>query len=109
MKKPMQARRLALLGILLQLLHVLFGVTAIMGVLIAHTKLNTVKGTIYHSQIRWQIVTFWTSLLAYSLALWLWFVHHHKGLLAVAALYVVYRLGVSIIYWQQAREIQRWL
>jgi len=102
-----QCRRLALLGILLQALHILFGVTAIIGMLIAHTRLDSTHGTLYYSHLKWQLVTFWLALPAYAAAAWLWlFADSHWPVLMVAA-FVVYRLAVSVHYWWSEQPINR--
>lgn len=109
MNQETKARSLALLGIILQGLHVLFGITAIIGILVAHTRLMSTQNTVYHSHIRWQIVTFWTAFAGYIAAFWLWLQHDQIWLLFAVALYVAYRLIVSLLHWQTAREIHRWL
>ena len=97
-----KARRLCVLGYLLQLLHPLFAITAIIGMLVNHTHLNEVKGSYTESHIRWQIVTFWVLAAAYILAFYYW---HSSGsywlIFAVLgiALYRIVRGG-----WQLARQ-----
>lgn len=87
----------------------LFGITAIIGVLIAHTRLTSIKNTVYHSQIRWQIVTFWTAFTGYIAGFWLWSEQGQIWLLLLVALFVAYRLAVSVVYWRTARDIPRLL
>lgn len=53
------AHRTAGLVYCLWLLGILFGVTAVIGVLINHTKLASVRGTHAHSHFIWQIASFW--------------------------------------------------
>jgi len=101
------ARQLTLLGILLQCLHVLFGVTAIIGVLIAHSKQPSTTGTVYHSQLRWQIITFWFGLLAYAVSSYLWITQSITWPAALAFAFVLYRLITSVVFWQQARPLER--
>jgi uncharacterized membrane protein len=102
-----RARQLALLGILLQALYVLFGITAIIGVLIAHVQLERASGSIYHSQIRWQIITFWTGLFAYFLAAILWLRLGIAWPAWLAFIYTVYRIGSSIWFWSARQPANR--
>lgn len=102
-----RARQLALLGILLQALHILFGITAVIGVLIAHVQLERASGSVYHSQIRWQIITFWTGLFAYALAAILWLRLGITWPVWLAFIYTVYRIGSSIWFWSARQSVNR--
>jgi|SRR5690554_2062255 len=48
---------------ILQLVSLLFGITAIVGVVMNYVKLGEVRGTYLESHFRWQIRTFWFGLL----------------------------------------------
>ncbi|MCB1755367.1 MAG: hypothetical protein KDJ38_07585 [Gammaproteobacteria bacterium] len=65
-----QQHNLALLVYLLQLLSILFGITAIIGILINHVKFGELKDSLAGTHFRWQIVTFWLGL-AVAAAGWL--------------------------------------
>lgn len=45
---------------LLYLLGILFGITALIGVIVNHTHLKKTRGTYAHSHFIWQIISFWT-------------------------------------------------
>ena len=47
----------------LQALAFLWGVTAIIGVVVNYVKRDDTHGTVYESHFQWQIRTFWWSLL----------------------------------------------
>lgn len=101
------AKRLVVLGLLLQVLHVLFGFTAVMGMFINHMLIDQSKDTIYHSQLRWQLVTFWVSAILYVLAFVVWL---KLGLLwpaVLVLLFTIYRIGTSTYYCMTDRPIQR--
>ena len=102
-----KARQLVLLGILLQALHILFGVTAIIGVLITQTRIESTRSTVYHSQLRWQFVTFWVALSGYAIGLYLWLHANVLWGLITTFLIVLYRILVSAVHWRQASAIQR--
>jgi len=103
------AKKLVVLGLLLQALHVLFGFTAIMGMFINHMLIDQSKNTVYHSQIRWQLVTFWLCAVLYFLSFLAW---HNTGALWPAAtvlLFSCYRIGISIYYCMVAEPIERFI
>jgi len=102
-----QARQLALLGILLQALHVLFGITAIIGVLVAHTKIGSTQGTIYYSHLRWQIATFWMAFAGYAAGLYIWTSQQYPWMTLAVLAWVIYRLIISLRYWRKSAAIDR--
>jgi len=51
---------------LLQSLHLLFGITGLIGVIVCHTKSSTTADTVYESHRIWQIWTFWAGLIGYA-------------------------------------------
>ncbi len=71
-KLDKKAYSLGLLVYLLQGLHFLFGITAIIGMLVNHTNKHHVQDTFAASHFRWQILTFWLLAPAYALAFYLW-------------------------------------
>ncbi len=56
----------------LWILGILFGITAIIGIFINHSKLASVRGTYAYSHFIWQIASFWTVLAGVFLAVILW-------------------------------------
>jgi uncharacterized membrane protein len=48
---------------ILQALAFLWGLTAIVGVIVNYVKRDDVRGTVYESHFEWQIRTFWWGLL----------------------------------------------
>jgi len=100
-------KRLVLLGLLLQGLHVLFGITAIMGMLINHMLIGQTNNTIYHSHLRWQLMTFWVSAALYLLAYLFW---NQTGALwpALAVLlFTIYRIATNCYYYFQNKPMDR--
>lgn len=101
------ARRLVVLGLLLQALHVLFGITAIMGMFINHMLIDTSKDTVYHSHIRWQLVTFWVCAALYAIAFLVWL---KLGVLWPAILVLAfsfYRIGICTYFFISDQPLQR--
>lgn len=63
------AHRLAVLVYLLYGLGFLFGITALIGVIINHTRLPDTQGTYSHSHFIWQILSFWTLFAGVAITL----------------------------------------
>ncbi len=62
--QPKQSMKTLTLGIyVLQGLSIFFGITALVGVVLNYLKKNDVQGTWLESHFRWQIATFWVSLI----------------------------------------------
>ena len=101
------AKRLVILGVLLQTLHVLFGFTAIMGMFINHMLIEQSKDTVYHSHIRWQIVTFWLTAALYLLAFIAWFYFGALWPAVTVLLFAFYRIGISTYYYMVEEPIER--
>jgi uncharacterized membrane protein len=83
---------------LLQALSFLWGVTAIVGVVVNYVKRDDARGTVYESHFEWQIRTFWWGLL--------WGV---VGVLLV----IVFGLGFLVMFvawiWAIYRVVKGWL
>jgi uncharacterized membrane protein len=90
-----QPRRQSMLGIILLALHPLFGITAVIGMLISTTGLKSVEGTIYHSHLKWQISTFCIGLIADAIAF--------------AFGFVFYRLSTNLQHWSNNEPLNRLL
>ncbi len=82
----------------LQALSFMFGVTALVGLIINYVKRDDVLGTVYQSHFDWQIRTFWWGLL--------WGV---LGCLLIVAL----GLGLLVLFvawvWAIYRVVKGWL
>lgn len=90
-------RTVALAVYVLQALSFLWGITAVIGVIIDYVKLDDARGTWLENHLRWQIRTFWWALV--------WTV------LGVATLW----LGVGFVvlgvayFWTIYRMVKGWL
>ena len=72
LNKSETAHRTAGLVYCLWMLGVLFGITAVIGVIINHTKLASVRGTHAHSHFIWQIISFWLVFAGVVACVLLW-------------------------------------
>jgi len=102
-----KARKLSLLGIILQALHPLFGITATIGFLIAIKSVKSTEGTLYQSHLKWQIVTFWIGFVAYTVTFFLWGKLGITWPIILVFLFVAYRIATNIKHWFQKQAIER--
>ena len=81
----------------LQALSFLWGITAIVGVIINYVKREDARGTVYESHFDWQIRTFWWGLA--------WFV--------VGVVLAILVVGVLVLFvawiWMIYRVVKGWL
>ena len=85
----------------------LFGITAIVAIVINYIKKEDVAGTIFESHFRWQIRTFWFGLLWWLLA---WGVFWVLGLLTLGiGMMVLWILPFGVFAWYLYRVIIGWI
>ena len=94
-------RQLTMAVYVLQLASVLVGVTLFAGVIINYLKRGDVEGTWLESHFRWQIRTFWYSLLWFGVGLALLVVVVGLFVLMAAAMWLLYR---AIKGWLELEE-----
>jgi len=90
-------RQLTLIVYVLQIASIVVGITLIAGVIINYLKRKDVEGTWLESHFRWQIRTFWYSLLWFGVGLAL--------LIVVIGFFVLMALAMWLLY----RAIKGWL
>jgi uncharacterized membrane protein len=76
----------------LQAASFLFGISAIVAIIINYVKRDDVRGTWLESHFRWQIRTFWFSLLWGSLGLITFLLIVGYGILVATGVWVIYRV-----------------
>lgn len=69
--KTHRAHRVAGLVYLLYLLGILFGITALIGVIVNHTHIEETRGTHVYSHFIWQIISFWILFVCAVVAIFL--------------------------------------
>jgi len=90
-------RQLTMIVYVLQIASIIVGITLIAGVIINYLKRKDVEGTWLESHFRWQIRTFWYSLLWFGVGLAL--------LIVVVGFFVLMALAMWLLY----RAIKGWL
>jgi uncharacterized membrane protein len=93
-----EARKWVIIVYVLQILSLFIGITSIIGIIINYIKLDDVRGTWLESHFRWQMRTFWFSLLWAVLGgLTFWF---GVGIVVwiVAGIWGLYRIIKGAIY-----------
>jgi uncharacterized membrane protein len=77
----------------LQAASFLFVITLLIGVIINYVKRDDVKGTWLESHFRWQIRTFWFSLLWVTLGILTTFILIGYIILFINAVWLIYRIA----------------
>jgi len=90
-------KNIAMVVYALQALSFLWGVTAIIGIVINYVKREDARGTLYESHFEWQIRTFWWGLLWGVVGVILMFV--------LVGFFVLFATWVWVIY----RVVKGWL
>lgn len=85
-------KNVALVVYVLQALSFLWGVTALVGLIINYVKRDDARGTVYESHFDWQIRTFWWGLLWAVIGLILALVLVGFLVLFVAWVWMIYRV-----------------
>ena len=99
-------KNIAMMVYLLQALSFLWGVTAIVGVIVNYVKRDDARGTLYESHFDWQIRTFWWGLLwgvvgvLLIIALGLGFV-----VMFVAWIWAIYRVVKGWLKWNDNQPV----
>jgi uncharacterized membrane protein len=94
-------RRLTMIVYILQIASIAVGITLIAAVIINYVKRSDVEGTWLESHFRWQIRTFWWSLLWFGVGLALLVVVVGFFVLMAAAMWLLYR---AIKGWLELEE-----
>jgi uncharacterized membrane protein len=90
---------------ILQLVSLVIGITAIVGIVMNYVKLGEVRGTMLESHFRWQIRTFWFSLLWSVIGFILSFVMVGFLVLLAAVVWWIYRAVKGLIYLNDGRAM----
>ena len=84
-------------------LSIFFGITALVGVVLNYLKKDEVKGTWLESHFKWQIATFWVSLILGVVGTITAFLVVGYLILLTVYVWIVYRVYKG---WKQFREEQ---
>ena len=95
------AYKQTILVYLLYALHMLFGITALIGVIVCHTRKPSKINAVYSSHKVWQRWTFWAGLLGYSAGFYYWNTRGSPIILVVTFLWAHYRIAYG---WWQAQK-----
>lgn len=87
-----QNKTLTLVVYGLQAAAFFFGITVIVGAVINYVKKEEVKGTWLESHFKWQIRTFWWSLLGFVLGFFTWFIFIGILISLITYIWVIYRV-----------------
>lgn len=96
-----KAKNQTTLVYLLFALHILFGITGLIGVIICHTKKEVTEHTVFNSHRIWQIWTFWTGTVGYTAGFYYWITMGSINILILTFGWVYYRIASG---WWKARK-----
>lgn len=91
-------KNIAMVVYILQALSFLWGLTAIVGVIVNYVKRDDARGTVYESHFDWQIRTFWWGLV--------WAV---VGVLLIVAMGLGFLVMFVAWIWAIYRVVKGWL
>lgn len=91
--KTASLKTLATVIYALYALSLFSGVTAIVAIVLDYIKLDDARGTWLESHFRWQIRTFWWSLLWLTLGALTWIILVGWLVLGVASVWFIYRIA----------------
>lgn len=77
---------------LLLLLHPIYGITALIGVIVCHMKQEVTQNTVFESHRRWQIWTFWTGAIGYAASFYYIVRMGSWTILMVTMVWMLYRI-----------------
>jgi uncharacterized membrane protein len=89
----------------LQAASFFFGITYIVAIIICYVKLDDVKGTWLESHFRWQIRTFWFSLLWGAIGAITYILIIGWFILAADCIWVIYRIVKGWLRLNEGKEI----
>ena len=89
----------------LQAASFFFGITYIVAIIISYVKLDDVKGTWLESHFRWQIRTFWFSLLWGAIGAILLILIVGWFILVADGIWVIYRIVKGWLRLNEGKEI----
>ena len=90
---------------LLQALSFLWGVTAVVGVIVNYVKRDDAKGTVYESHFDWQIRTFWWGLLWAVIGFVTAFILVGFVVLFVNFVWCIYRIVKGFLNWNDVKPM----
>lgn len=89
----------------LQAVSFFFGITYLIAVIINYVKLPDVRGTWLESHFRWQIRTFWFSMLWAVIGSITYFLLIGWIILGIDAIWVIYRIIKGWLYFSDGKEM----
>lgn len=100
-----KAKRLTKTIYALQAIGLFIGLTYVAAVIINYIKLDDVRGTWLDSHFRWQMRTFWFSLLWGAIGIITYLIFIGYLILAVDGLWVIYRIIKGWLYLEDNKEM----
>ncbi len=104
--QPSHSLKTLTLGVyVLQGLSIFFGITALIGVVLNYLKKGDAQGTWLESHFRWQIATFWVSLIVGVVGTVTTFFGIGYLILIAVYVWIIYRVYKGWAQFKEGREI----
>ena len=104
--KPLNSMKTLTLGVyVLQGLSIFFGITALIGVVLNYLKKGDAQGTWLESHFRWQITTFWVSLIVGVIGTVTTFFGIGYLILIAVYVWIIYRVYKGWAQFKKGRKI----
>ena len=107
-KTPEQLDSLRLLTLVIYILYAVSwfnGLTALVAIVLNYVKREDAMGTIYESHFRWQMRTFWWSLLWAVVGFVTVYLLVGFLVLGILLVWLIYRLVKGLLYWSERRPM----
>ena len=97
--------RMTLVIYALQAASIFFGVSLIAAVIVNYIKIDDVRGTWLESHFRWQIRTFWFTLLWAALGCLLFLIVIGYFILIAAGIWLIYRVAKGWVFLSEKKPM----
>lgn len=97
--------RMTLVIYALQAASFVFGVTLIAAVIVNYIKIDDVRGSWLESHFRWQIRTFWFTLLWLALGCLLFLIVIGYFILIAAGIWLIYRIAKGWVFFSEKKPM----
>ena len=98
--------QLVTLGYLLYALGILFGITAIMGAIISHSRYHRVESPVARLHLRVQLISFWLASLLLAIALWRWPSDTATGVMVAAVAVWISTWSIGLLQLRRSKTVK---
>ena len=104
-QRLLSLERMTLVIYALQAASIFFGLSLIAAVIVNYIKIDDVRGTWLESHFRWQIRTFWFTLLWLTLGCLLFLIVIGYFILIAAGIWLIYRIAKGWVFLSEKKPM----